>query len=384
MNLEFTFLRAVILLSGFLFCGIIASILTRMVRDRAIRNGWMDEPNDRSSHQRPIPRLGGVAIIGAFFLGILAFQILQLSVPMVRQLVDPPAPLFLLAALFVGVLGLYDDLKGLGAWGKLAGQSLAALLVMMAGYRFNLTLFPGMEGTLAGEVLSFLITFSWIVGLMNAVNLIDGLDGLAAGISAIAVSALTIVTALRGAGADLVFVAVFLGSLFGFLRHNFHPATIFMGDSGSLFLGFLLATFALQSTPTAAPLLSFLPILLILGIPLLDTLLSIFRRAASGKGLMTADRDHIHHRLRDRLGLSHRNAVLTLYGFSCCLAIFAVLLTVPLPVNISFISMLCCAGLLTHFIARLGYLSFFEGRERGRWVSSFTRNPFGKPQRAIR
>lgn len=384
MDLENTLLRAGILLSGFLFSGWAACWLTLRVRNHAITHGWVDPPNHRSSHQQPIPRIGGVAIIAAFFIGILAFQLLQVSVPMVRDLVDQPPLLFLVAALFIGLLGLYDDFKGLGAWRKLAGQSLAALLVITAGYRFNLSLFPGMEGTPAGEVFSFLLTFAWIVGLMNAVNLIDGLDGLAAGISAIAVSALTIVTALRGAGADLVFVAVFLGSLFGFLRHNFHPATIFMGDSGSLFLGFLLATFALQATPTAAPLLSFLPVLLILGIPITDTLLSILRRAASGNGLMTADRDHIHHRLRERLGLSHRNAVLTLYGVSCCLAAFAVLLTIPLPLNLSLMSLLCCAGMMIYFVARLGYLSFLEKQQRGRWLSTLTHSPFGKSLRHSR
>ncbi len=380
MDLEHLLARGITLLFGLFISGVVAYIATRWVRDTANRLQLVDLPNHRSSHTLPTPRLGGIAIICGVFVTIAGFQLLQAIVPKLSWMIDQPDPWMLVGAMMVAAVGIYDDLKGVSAWGKLGVQVCAALVLILGGFRFDLGGFAGLGGTPAMELLTMAVTLVWIVGVINAVNLIDGLDGLAAGIAIIAITALTVISALKGVGSDLVLVSVLLGALFGFLYFNRHPATIFMGDSGSLFLGYLLAAFALPVTGSEGAGFAFFPVIVVLSVPLLDTSLSIIRRAASGRGLMTADRDHVHHKLREKIGLSHRDAVIYLYGFSAFCAFLAVGYTLPTSGPAQDLGICGLWGAAVLFLTcRLGYLP--KRLSESKVVTGFTRHPWVKKTR---
>jgi len=337
--------------------GVVATAaLTVLVKRFALRWNLVDKPNNRSVHNKPIPRIGGVAIFGGFIVGLTYFYILRMFVPQWEWMIDFPDKWILIGAAIMFALGLADDLMNIRPRIKLFFQALAALMVVMAGFRFEIPFLYFQELGPLNDIISGGITFLWIVGIINAVNLMDGMDGLAAGMGVIAVSSLTIALAVNGYGADVVLVTTFLAALVGFLLYNLHPASIFMGDSGSLFLGFILATFALPTTGMSMGGLSYLVPILALGLPILDTLTAIVRRAAIGKGIFTADKDHIHHRLFRTRGDKQRSTVLILYAVNAIFGVMAiaVLSSKSLAQVTLFLSVTSIFCLL--FLVRLGYI----------------------------
>lgn len=346
--------------SGLFVSGLIVSIactalLVLYVRGAARTYGWVDQPNGRSVHRRPIPRLGGVAIVGGFLFGLLYFATLHRIFPQLDWVIALPDAWILAGALVMFILGLADDITGLGALPKLAVESLVAVMVILAGFQFELPFFTSGPFESLGKALSLALTFLWIIGVINAVNLIDGMDGLAAGIGVTAISSLTVALALSGEGPDLALASAFIGALLGFLLFNFHPASIFMGDSGSLFLGFILATFSLPATHLTTDGLTFLVPILALGLPVMDTATAILRRALQRRNIFSPDRDHIHHRLLSTMGQEQRSTVCILYGLNTLFGLLAILVLSMKSIAATAL-MLSLVGLLAlFFLHRLGY-----------------------------
>jgi len=305
----------------------ISLVFTRWVRDSAFRNGWLRPPSSSHHiHERAIPRLGGIAIFATVLVvtivmaGLAKALHVRLATPMGKLLpiISPAALAFL--------IGVYDDLRYISATRKLLLQIVAASLAYAAGFRvlFVPLLFGSHE---FGHVASFLLTVLWIVGITNAFNLIDGLDGLAAGSALFSISTVFVVS-VAGANYFTSWIAVCLaGAVLGFLPFNVNPATLFLGDSGSLFLGFMLSILALSGSQTqkSSTLAGIAIPIVALGLPILDTSLAVFRRFISGQSLFAADCDHIHHRLLKR-GFTHRQVVLILYGVSALLGLLSLTL----------------------------------------------------------
>ncbi len=267
----------------------------------------------RKVHTRLIPRLGGIAIVIAFYLPLsgLFFYRNEISNLFLRDL-DHVLGLYL-GGIAIALLGVYDDLRSADHKKKFLVQFVVAVMMYVAGYRIHSVGNP-FGGTIDFGVFSFPITLLWIVGVINAVNLIDGLDGLASGVAAITVATTFVTAFIHGNVLICLFCATLLGAILGFLRYNFNPASIFMGDSGSLFLGFILSIITIQGASYKGPAtVAFLIPILSLGLPIMDTFFAMLRRYLKGTPIFRADRSHLHHRLLER-GFTHRQAVLTLYG----------------------------------------------------------------------
>ena len=293
---------------------------TPLVRRFAFKIGAIDIPKDnRRMHKKPTPRIGGLAIIFGFTVATLCFA--QPS----RQLYGTLA-----GAAIIAVMGVIDDCKNLPAKLKFVIQIIAALVVVFAGdIKIDVFTNPNFlsdnQYWVLPEWLSVTLTVIWIVFITNAVNFIDGLDGLAAGVSAIMSISLVFISIRVGEYSIAILGIALMGSCFGFLPFNFNPAKIFMGDTGSTFLGFMLATLSIQGVFKSYAVISFAVPLLILGLPLFDALFAMIRRILRGQSPMTADRGHLHHRLVD-MGFSQKQTVFILYAISGVLGITAVLL----------------------------------------------------------
>ncbi len=283
--------------------------------------GKMDIPDARKVHKEPIPRLGGVAIFLGFILSLVTVELLQPG-------------FFTASSSWYGILagsslmfllGVSDDLKSLPAKFKFVCQILIALTAYYLGVKILVLSNPFGGMWVLPEWISATVTVFWLVGITNTINLIDGLDGLAAGISMIAGITLSIIALQTNQVFSAVIILTLVGGTIGFLRYNFNPAKIFMGDSGSLFLGFTLAAISVTGVLKIAATVTILLPLLILGVPILDTTFAIVRRAASGKPIFQPDKGHLHHRLLG-FGLSQRRVVIVIYGFSALLAGFALYL----------------------------------------------------------
>lgn len=301
----------------------VAAVVTPGVRHLALALGAVDAPGLRRVHTARIPRMGGIAIVVAYAVSLMVCWKLSfffLEGPQRYRLFGLVA-----GAAVIFVLGLVDDLRGLRSWEKLAGQVFAAVLVWSFGVRINPVLvFPGVGPVDLGIVFSLLATLAWILAITNAINLIDGLDGLAGGVVFFAAVTNVVVAFLTGNEVGIALNAALAGAVLGFLFYNFNPARIFMGDTGSLFLGFTLSASALlTSRQKESTLASLLVPLIALGLPLTDTLLAMARRFVARRSIFSADREHLHHRLLD-LGLTHRRAVLVLYGCSVALCVASV------------------------------------------------------------
>jgi len=302
----------------------LAAVLTPLVRRAALALGAIDRPGMRRVHATPVPRLGGLAILFASLVTIAASPILGVDVP---ALLAGGGWRFgwLLAGMVLAVAtGFVDDVRGLDPLPKLVLSAGAAALALGGGFGFGGFTNPFTGSFIAFGALAGFATVLWIVAVTNAFNLIDGLDGLAAGVALIASLTLFAVSLMEGrAEAGLVW-AVLAGALLGFLPYNFHPASIFLGDSGSLLLGYLLAVLALQSLAKGATLVLVLVPVLALGLPVIEVVSTVFRRTRStGAGsVFRADHDHIHHRLLGR-GLTHRGTVVSLYAVCAALGALA-------------------------------------------------------------
>jgi len=336
-----------------------AFVLTRYVRDFATAHGWVAVPTqERHLHSSPLPRLGGVAIFLSFSCCMLLAALWTLynprmqvvfSLSTIGTILGPASVIFL--------LGVYDDIRGAGPYLKFSVQGIAATMLFLGGLRIvNIPVLFGDHSF--PWIVGWAFTVLWVLAITNAFNLIDGLDGLAAGSALFSTMVVFVVALLNGPTLITVMTIALAGAILGFLRFNFNPATIFLGDSGSLFIGFVLSALALkgaQNAPTivavAIPVVSF-------GLPILETALSIVRRLIGGRPIFTADREHIHHKLLQN-GMTHRQVVILLYGVSAIFAILSLFLLWPTGSTLGLVLVVLGAGIWIG-VQHLGYLEFGE------------------------
>ena len=300
---------------------VITGALMPFAKSSAFLFNAIDKPSARKVHKDPMPRCGGIALVGGF-LSAVVFGIIA-SLLFGRSHINYFGVLGVVAgAVVIFFVGLVDDIKGISPSKKLLLQIAAALITVAMGVSIQFISIP-FTGVLLLGVFSIPMTVLWIVGATNALNFIDGLDGLASGVSAIAAITLFIVALkMHQPGAAIVLAAV-AGAAIGFLRYNFHPASIFLGDSGSLFLGYILAAASIIGVLKSTIIFALLIPVFILGVPIFDTASVIMRRVRDGHPIFYADRRHLHHRLLDR-GFSHKQVVVSIY-FACILLSIATL-----------------------------------------------------------
>jgi UDP-GlcNAc:undecaprenyl-phosphate GlcNAc-1-phosphate transferase len=309
-------------IAAFAVALVAAGLLTPVIRGAAHDAGLLDEPDGRKVHETPIPRLGGVAIAAAFYLGIAAALVVARAAGSPLSLETGHLPAILVGAALIAAIGVLDDLQGMRARVKLSGQVVVALVAF--GLGLSIDRLDGPWGSVSLGAWALPLTVAWLVAVINAVNLIDGLDGLASGVALTALAAFFLIASAGGATPPtLIVLAAGAGGAIGFLRYNLHPASIIMGDTGSMFLGYLLAAAAISLTQTGpigvAP---WVP-LVALGVPLGDMLWTVVRRVVAGEPVFVADRRHIHHRLLE-LGLSQRTVAMLLWLVSAALGAVAV------------------------------------------------------------
>lgn len=288
----------------------VSLIATPFVAKLAFLVGAIDKPGKRKIHDKIMPRLGGLAV----YAGFLAAAVFLLGD-------GAKVHGLLLGGTVILLLGIADDITELSPKKKLAGQTLAAAIVVAGGIQIQFINNP-FNGYFYLGILSIPITVLWIVAVTNAVNLIDGLDGLASGVSTIALLTFALIAFLIGQQTVSLLAFALAASVLGFLRYNFFPAKIFLGDTGSMFLGYMVSVLAVFGLLKGVTLVTFIVPIVVLGVPIFDTCFAIFRRYCEHKPIFQADKKHIHHRLLSR-GLSHRQAVLVIYGISLFFSVSA-------------------------------------------------------------
>ena len=310
-------------LLALVLAGMVSFASTPLVKALSVKMGAVDVPKDgRRMHDHPIPRMGGLAIFFGFVVSMLLF------VPL-----DMEKKGMLLGAVIIVVLGILDDIYALPAVPKFLVQIIAALVAVVAGNRIDVLSNPNIFSSNPGWQLGWLaypITVIWIVAITNSVNFIDGLDGLACGVSTISAASMLViallVSELDGELDVAVMMAALVGACIGFLPYNFNPAKIFMGDTGSTFLGFIMAVVSVNGMFKQYTIISFVVPFLMLGLPIFDECFAVIRRLSRGQSPMAPDRGHVHHRLID-MGFSQKQAVGVLYVISAILGLSAVVLT---------------------------------------------------------
>lgn len=328
---------------------LVAYVMTPPVKRFAEKVGAIDVPRDnRRVHDHPIPRMGGLAIFIGFVLSLIFF------VPMSTKVLG-----LLVGSVIIAVMGGVDDIVSLNPWVKLAGQIVAALVAIRCGLVFDVISNPNIfaeETYIEIGWLSIPLTMLWIVGCTNAVNLIDGLDGLAVGVSAISSMTMLIVSLFVSEPVVSIILAALTGACLGFMPYNLNPAKIFMGDVGSQLLGFVLSTASIMGLFKLHAIITFFVPLLALALPLADTIFAFFRRILHGQSPFKADKGHFHHRLL-AMGLNQKQVVAVLYGISAVLGLLAVLMA-----GDSMAVKIIC--LVAAFIISLGI-----------WLKAFKNNP---------
>lgn len=300
----------------FITATFISAMATPLVRKLAFRIGAVDIPkDDRRVHKKAMPLMGGLAIFAAVVIAVLIF------LPLDRSTFS-----ILLGGTLIVMSGIIDDLKDLSPKLKLLFQVLAGLILIFGGVKVDVITNPFTSGISVLDLrwLSIPITLFWVVGITNTLNLIDGLDGLAAGVAMISSISFMLVASKFVNPEITILAAIVAGSCLGFLPFNFNPAKIFMGDTGALFLGFMLAAISIEGVMKSVATIAIIVPILILGVPIFDTTFAIFRRLLNGQSIMAADKGHLHHRLLNR-GYSQKKTVLILYGISSVFGLFAVL-----------------------------------------------------------
>jgi UDP-GlcNAc:undecaprenyl-phosphate/decaprenyl-phosphate GlcNAc-1-phosphate transferase len=309
----------------FLVAACASLALTPWLRRFCERYRLVDEASDgRRVHQRAVPRLGGIAI---FLSVLIALSVLGLVNNLLTQALRPDLReifAFLICGFLVLLLGIYDDLRGANAAVKFTGLAAVTVLFYSLGGRIEHLSVPFIGGVNLHPVVGFLLTMVWVVGIANAFNLIDGVDGLATGSALFSSLVLLTVSLLQEKAMVAVCALVLTGALAGFLRYNFNPASIFLGDSGSLFVGFSLAALSILGSQKASTAVAVAIPILAFGLPVVDTGVAIARRFVSGKPIFQGDREHIHHMLLQR-GWSQRRVALVLYGVSAVFGLLAML-----------------------------------------------------------
>ena len=350
---------------AFLLGLVTAFVVTPFSMRIAKKYGAIDVPNDRRVNKKPMPRLGGIAVIAGFFLSTI-YLLISMSIEGKLVLFEEDMLWLKLVGFFVGIIILgitcfIDDTKGIHSLTKLIVQIVAALIVVACGIRIENFEIPFLNGQAElNIVLSYIITVCWIVGVTNAINLIDGLDGLSSGISLISCISLLIIFTLNGSPLiAIVLITALGGAISGFLPYNFNPAKTFIGDTGSNFLGFSLAVISILGVAKTYTALVLIAPIIVLALPLFDTLFAIFRRIKNGKSLKAvfkADKGHLHHRLMQK-GYTQKQAVFILYGITATFGMFAVvLLDSGVWKALSF-------AILVIAILAIGYKDIFEIRK---------------------
>lgn len=319
---------------AFLLGLVTAFVVTPFSMRIAKKYGAIDVPNDRRVNKKTMPRLGGIAVIAGFFVSTI-YLLISMSIEGKLVLFEEDMLWLKLVGFFVGIIILgitcfIDDTKGIHSLTKLIVQIVAALIVVACGIRIENFEIPFLNGQAElNIVLSYIITVCWIVGVTNAINLIDGLDGLSSGISLISCISLLIIFTLNGSPLiAIVLITALGGAISGFLPYNFNPAKTFIGDTGSNFLGFSLAVISILGVAKTYTALVLIAPIIVLALPLFDTLFAIFRRIKNGKSLKAvfkADKGHLHHRLMQK-GYTQKQAVFILYGITATFGMFAVVL----------------------------------------------------------
>lgn len=351
--------------SAFGFTLLLVPLLSRL----AVAHGYLDKPNARKVHKRPVPRIGGVAIFIGFYATLALVATLFPAQLDKFIILDRHNLILILGSLVAFSVGLIDDFKGLRARKKLVFQIIAAGLAYLGGIRIESIGFYSLFQLELGWLSPF-VTMFWIVLVINAYNLIDGLDGLAGGVGIIACAFLAYVCLLRNQLVGLVFMTAISGGLLGFLRYNFYPASVFMGDGGSYFLGYLLGTISAYCAMSNSATLSTLIPMLVVALPIIDVTMATLRRFVHGRGIFTPDKQHFHHMLL-RLGLSHRNAVVVLYGVTLALSGCA-LLFLRIKDEKAYVVLLALGMFILYCIASLGYFKHYDIRALVPWLNGIS------------
>ena len=331
--------------------------LTPLVIKFANKFGYVDIPKDsRRVHSKPMPRIGGLAIVLSMFIALFAYYILTKDIPSIS--LNSKFTGYIIGALVIFLMGILDDMYNLRARYKFIFQLVAAIIVCFFGLVIDTAKIPFIYTDLIDlGMFSIPITMIWVIGITNAVNLIDGLDGLAAGISSISSLALLIIFITTSASLEaIVITAVLFGATLGFLPFNFNPAKTFMGDVGSNFLGFTLSIVSILGLAKGYTMLAIVAPILILGVPIFDTLFAMVRRFLAGKPLLSPDGAHIHHRLLKK-GFNQKQSVIILYTITSILCIIAVLIV---SADIYKLILLIVA---TIFFVILGYITTIKKKE---------------------
>ena len=299
----------------FLASFVVVTLLIPVIIKLSHKWNLLDTPNQRKSHKQATPILGGVSFYIAFWVSY------ALSFSFTAEIIG----LFLGSTLLL-IVGVYDDVKHVSPSIKLLSQIIAGTIVYMFGLSISFISHP-VEGFYYLDFLKYPITVFWIVGLINTVNLVDGLDGLASGISSISITCLLLVTSLTQSWFPFSLLLILLAICLAFLRYNFYPAKIFMGDTGAMFLGFMIASISIMGVVKEAAVLSLVVPILALGLPIWDVVFTVFRRIKNKKKVFLADNDHFHHRLL-KLGLNHKQSVYACYILTLILSVFAVFVSI--------------------------------------------------------
>jgi UDP-GlcNAc:undecaprenyl-phosphate/decaprenyl-phosphate GlcNAc-1-phosphate transferase len=317
------YLNALEVLAPFAIAAAVSAASTPMAARMARALGAVDRPDERKVNRRVgIPLLGGIAVALGFFVGLAVALILTGGTHAYRGHVEGQ----LLGSLILLAIGVIDDRKALSAFSKMPFQAAAAAVAIFYGFRIDHLTDPfSLKVWSFPEPVVWIVTGIWIVGITNAMNLMDGLDGLAAGIGCIIGATLTFIAFQADEAVGVFTGLAFLGALLGFLPYNFPPARIFLGDTGALFIGFNLSLLALEGYRKLS-VLTFVVPLLALAVPLMDTMLSIYRRLRRRRSILSPDRQHMHHRLLDTEG-SQRSAVLSIWFLTACFCVIAVSFT---------------------------------------------------------
>lgn len=337
-------LNVIDLIVAFVLSLVATLVLVYPIKKLAIKFKVMDIPDHRKIHITPTPRLGGLAIfigtaIGLFYLQPVHEHFFEIS----------------LGALIIVITGVLDDRYQIRPLLKLFGQVLAAVILVYGGLTIDRITLP-FVGLIELENLSIIITILWVVGIANAINLIDGLDGLASGVSTIALTSIFILAVADYQLIVIYFCVVLIGSNLGFLFHNFHPAKIYMGDTGSMFLGYSIAVISILGLFKNVTLFSFIIPVIVLAVPIFDTLFAIVRRAVNKEKIMQPDKKHIHYQLL-AAGFSHRTTVLIIYAFSATFGALAIIFSdasihVTLIVSLILVFMLYIIAELVGLVGR--------------------------------
>ena len=313
----------------FMLSFLAALLLTPVVRRKATDWGAVAMPdNGRHIHAKPTPRLGGVAIYLAFVATLACVPLMTNMVGDIFRANLPRLLMLLVPATLIFLFGVYDDFRNLGAPEKLVVETIAAAMVFAGGFRIENISSPFGGHWHLPLWLSFVLTAVWIICITNAFNLIDGIDGLAAGASVFALLSILVFSVAQGNPEISQLAVVLIGAALGFLRFNFNPATIFLGDSGSLFLGFMAAALSLAGSQKGSTIVAIAIPLVSFGLPVTEAGLSLARRFVSGQSLLAGDRGHIHHKLLQH-GLSQRQAAILLYAVCALFSLFGLMLLNP-------------------------------------------------------